>query len=244
MMGSLMAELEAREAAARGRAEALRARIAELTEQLAGEEELLSRLGITRQTALEILGGGDDHPRGPMEGRAVLRSPRTATPGFGPRFVRTARSHVPGWRRPRWPRGWVSGWSRCPSGRRAWRRWCCPWPTVTCWKSSPMPQGRCGPAAARHPGRAAGHPADRRPAHRPGPAAALLAAPAPGSAGWPPQGSARPTRLPPSPYAPETNWDSVGCSLGSPRGVARATGRTEDPQRPCASLAAGLAHAE
>jgi len=91
MMGSLMAELEAREAAARGRAEALRARIAELTEQLAGEEELLSRLGITRQTVLEILGGGDDHQwglsRGPMEGRAVLRSPRTATPGFGPRCV-------------------------------------------------------------------------------------------------------------------------------------------------------------
>jgi len=59
MMGSLMAELEAREAAVRGRAEALRARIAELTGQLAGEEELLSRLGITRQTVLEILGGDD-----------------------------------------------------------------------------------------------------------------------------------------------------------------------------------------
>src|SRR6266498_1521714 len=68
MMGSLMAELEAREAAARGRAEALRARIAELTEQLAGEEELLSRLGITRQTVLEILGGGDDHQWGAVEG--------------------------------------------------------------------------------------------------------------------------------------------------------------------------------
>jgi hypothetical protein len=68
MMGSLMAELEAREAAARGRAEALRARIVELTEQLAAEEELVSRLGITRQTVLEILGGGDDHEWGPLEG--------------------------------------------------------------------------------------------------------------------------------------------------------------------------------
>src|SRR6266496_3996356 len=57
MMGSLMAELEAREAAARGRAEALRARIAELTEQLTAEEDLLSRLGITRETVLELLGG-------------------------------------------------------------------------------------------------------------------------------------------------------------------------------------------
>src|SRR6266702_3941916 len=59
MMGSLMAELEAREAAARGRAEALRERIAELTQQLASEEELLERLGITRQTVVEILVG--DH---------------------------------------------------------------------------------------------------------------------------------------------------------------------------------------
>lgn len=68
MMGSLMAELEAREAAARGRAEALRARIAALTEQLAAEEDLLSRLGITRRTVLEILGGGDDHKWGAVEG--------------------------------------------------------------------------------------------------------------------------------------------------------------------------------
>src|SRR5436190_91782 len=59
-----MAELEAREAAAHARAEALRARIAALTEQLAGEEELLSRLGITRQTVLEILGGRDVHGSG------------------------------------------------------------------------------------------------------------------------------------------------------------------------------------
>jgi len=82
-----MAELEAREAAACGRAEALRARIAELTEQLAGEEELLSRLGITRQMVLEVLGGDDDRGvgalGGPMGGRAVLRSSRMATLGFG-----------------------------------------------------------------------------------------------------------------------------------------------------------------
>src|SRR6266536_818978 len=66
-----MAELEAREAAAHARAEALRARIAELTEQLAGEEELCSRLGITRQTVLEILGGGDDRGSGALEGAEV-----------------------------------------------------------------------------------------------------------------------------------------------------------------------------
>src|SRR6266540_6931180 len=68
MVGSLMAELEAREAAARGRAEGLRARIAELTEQVAAEEELLSRLGITRQMVVEILGGRDDRGWGALEG--------------------------------------------------------------------------------------------------------------------------------------------------------------------------------
>ena len=68
-LGSLMAELEAREAAAHARAEALRARIAELTEQLTAEEDLLSRLGITRQMVLEILGGGgDDRGSGALEG--------------------------------------------------------------------------------------------------------------------------------------------------------------------------------
>ena len=64
-----MAELEAREAAAHARAEALRARIAELTEQLTAEQDLLSRLGITRQMVLEILGGrGDDRGSGALEG--------------------------------------------------------------------------------------------------------------------------------------------------------------------------------
>src|SRR6266540_586407 len=67
-LGSLMAELEAREAAAHARAEALRARIAVLTEQLTAEEELLSRLGITRQTVLEVLGGRDEHGSGALEG--------------------------------------------------------------------------------------------------------------------------------------------------------------------------------
>ena len=67
-MGSLMAELEAREAAAQARAEALRARIAELTEQLTVEEELCSRLGVTRRTVLEILGGGAGSGWGAVEG--------------------------------------------------------------------------------------------------------------------------------------------------------------------------------
>jgi uncharacterized protein YjbJ (UPF0337 family) len=73
-MGSLMAELEAREAAARGRAEALRARIAELTERLAAEDELLSRLGITRRTVWRSLAAMTT-TSGPLEGAAPRKAP-------------------------------------------------------------------------------------------------------------------------------------------------------------------------
>jgi cell division septum initiation protein DivIVA len=54
-MGSLIDELERREAAARAEAEELRRRIAELAEQLARAEERLSRLVITRETVEEVL---------------------------------------------------------------------------------------------------------------------------------------------------------------------------------------------
>jgi hypothetical protein len=54
-MGSLLDELERREAAARAEAEELRGRIAELTERLAGAEERLARLVITRETVEEVL---------------------------------------------------------------------------------------------------------------------------------------------------------------------------------------------
>ena len=56
-MGSLIDELQRREAAAREEAEELRGRIAQLTERLAGVEERLSRLVITRETVEEVLNG-------------------------------------------------------------------------------------------------------------------------------------------------------------------------------------------
>jgi cell division septum initiation protein DivIVA len=56
-MGSLIDELQRREAAAREEAEELRGRIAQLTERLAGAEERLSRLAITRETVEEVLNG-------------------------------------------------------------------------------------------------------------------------------------------------------------------------------------------
>jgi cell division septum initiation protein DivIVA len=56
-MGSLIDELQRREAAARAEAEGLRRRIAELAEQLAQAEERLSRLVIARETVEEVLEG-------------------------------------------------------------------------------------------------------------------------------------------------------------------------------------------
>jgi hypothetical protein len=59
VMGSLLGRLEAREEAARVRVEELRAAMAALAERLAAEEELLSRLQLTRQTVIEVLAGPD-----------------------------------------------------------------------------------------------------------------------------------------------------------------------------------------
>ncbi|MFX0577007.1 hypothetical protein [Nocardia nepalensis] len=59
-MGSWLEELGRREADARKRAEGLRERISELTEQLAVEERLLSKLQVTRETMIEILGATSD----------------------------------------------------------------------------------------------------------------------------------------------------------------------------------------
>jgi hypothetical protein len=54
-MGSLIDELQRREAVARAEADELRGRIAELAERLAGVEERLSRLVIARETVDEVL---------------------------------------------------------------------------------------------------------------------------------------------------------------------------------------------
>ncbi|WP_328841024.1 hypothetical protein [Streptomyces europaeiscabiei] len=54
-MGALIEELEAREAAARARVEALEAEIVELTARLEGEREARSRLRITRETVAEVI---------------------------------------------------------------------------------------------------------------------------------------------------------------------------------------------
>jgi hypothetical protein len=79
-MGSLVDELERREAAARAEAERLRGQIAELSERLAGVEELLSRLVIARDVVDEVLAGAStvevspgqpEVPASPGAGRPV-----------------------------------------------------------------------------------------------------------------------------------------------------------------------------
>ncbi|MBB4937820.1 hypothetical protein FHR32_002125 [Streptosporangium album] len=73
-MGSLLEELVRREAAARERAEAIREQIEHLGQRPAAEEELLSRLVITRETVVEILG----QAAGPVEqppGTVVVDGP-------------------------------------------------------------------------------------------------------------------------------------------------------------------------
>ncbi len=58
-MGSLIEELQRREAAARQEADELRSEIARLSERPARAEETLARLGITRGTVTGILGDAD-----------------------------------------------------------------------------------------------------------------------------------------------------------------------------------------
>jgi cell division septum initiation protein DivIVA len=75
-MGSLIDELQRREAAAREEAEELRGQIAELTERLAGAEERLSRLVITRETVDEVLSeaGAEASPAAVADGTVPPRS--------------------------------------------------------------------------------------------------------------------------------------------------------------------------
>ncbi len=72
-MGSLIDELHRREAAARAEAEELRGRIAELAGRLAGAEEQVSRLVITRETVEEVLGAAVEVS--PAAGQPAMLAP-------------------------------------------------------------------------------------------------------------------------------------------------------------------------
>jgi hypothetical protein len=129
-MGSLIDELQRREAAAREEAEGLRGQIAELTERLAGVEERLSRLVIARETVAEVLtgSGAEAAPATVMpDGAVASRSGHLSPVGV---------LAVPPWRRDLRP-------LRC-------RR-----PTGICWRCWKMPAARCGRGRSpRRPGSA------------------------------------------------------------------------------------------
>jgi hypothetical protein len=95
LMGSLVDELQRREAAARAEAEELRRQIAQLSGCLAGVEEQLSRLVTAREVVDEVLGGtGSQVPASPSPVRAEV----TAPAGPGHRSAVTGVLAVPPWR--------------------------------------------------------------------------------------------------------------------------------------------------
>jgi hypothetical protein len=88
-MGSLIEELRRREAAARAEADRLRARIEELTEELARADERVSRLAITREEVTRVL----EEP--PAADAARQDGGSGGKPGRAPRIGAVA---VPPWR--------------------------------------------------------------------------------------------------------------------------------------------------
>jgi hypothetical protein len=91
-MGSLIDELQRREAAVRAQADELRGQIAQLAERLAGVEELLARLVIAREVVDEVLDGAAGEVS-LAPGRAEATAP--AGPGRSPVIGVLA---VPPWR--------------------------------------------------------------------------------------------------------------------------------------------------
>ncbi|MFI5868423.1 hypothetical protein [Streptomyces sp. NPDC051546] len=90
-MGSLIEELEAREAAARARVEGLEAEIASLAARLEGEREAWSRLRITRETVAEVIGE--------MPGQVPVEDGATVAQGSqGPEVRVVGAIMVPHWR--------------------------------------------------------------------------------------------------------------------------------------------------
>jgi hypothetical protein len=92
-MGSLVDELQRREAVARAEAERLRGQIAEMAERLAGVEEQLSRLVIAREVVDEVLDGAATAEVSPVPGQLEV----PASPGAGHPPV-TGGLAVPPWR--------------------------------------------------------------------------------------------------------------------------------------------------
>jgi len=122
-MGSLIDELQRREAAARAEAEQLRGQIAQLAARLAGVEEQLSRLVIAREVVDEVLDGATTAAVSPVA-VAPGQPEVTASPGSG--------------------RSPVIGVLAVPPWRSGLGFPCCRRTTGICWRWPRMPGGRCG----------------------------------------------------------------------------------------------------
>jgi hypothetical protein len=97
-MGSLIEELKRREAAARAEADRLRARIGELTEDLARAEEQVSRLAITREEVMRVLEeppAADPARRDDRSGGEPGHAPRIGAVAVPPRQEGTEPSVLP-----------------------------------------------------------------------------------------------------------------------------------------------------
>jgi len=124
-MGSLIDELQRREATVRAQAEELRGQIAYLAEQLAGVEAQLARLVTAREVVDEVL----DRPAGEIAPVSV--AVQAAVPA-GPV------------RRPA-----AAGCWRCRRGGRVLGLMCCRGITGIWWRWRRMRGGRCGRCSSR-----------------------------------------------------------------------------------------------
>ena len=121
-MGSLIEELKRREAAARAEADRLRARIEELSEELARAEEQVTRLVITREEVTRVLEEPPAADAAPQDGRPAGET------GAGLAYRGGDGAAVAGGHR---GVGAAAG------------------PTRTCWKWPGTRGGRCGRRSSR-----------------------------------------------------------------------------------------------
>jgi hypothetical protein len=125
VLGSLLEQLEAREAAARTRVKALRTELDRLAEQVAAEEELLRRLEITKAMVSYVLAGGDDdevgvvidpgpNPEGGVGDGGAATSPRCSSMNgrslTAATAAQSARCSATAWAQRRYPA--AEGWKQ------------------------------------------------------------------------------------------------------------------------------------
>lgn len=129
-MGSLFAELEAREATARVCVEDLEEQLAEVTARLEAARENLERLRIARETVSEVMAEMSAGASASMDTEPeAAAADETQQPSA---YAGAERQVVGCW--------------RCPTGGRGWTRVHSRGSTGTSWRWSGMRLDRCGPS--------------------------------------------------------------------------------------------------